>query len=711
MSSGVTDADRYRAEILDVDDPDDNQVLTALRADPRIEFIDTWADQIAGMQEIRATRRRIGDERKRWAYYPWRRTVVSVLGPNAFRAVRLDRNRNKITTDEQRRLGELRIGVIGLSVGHAIAYTLAAEGTCGALRLADFDRLELSNLNRVPTGVFDLGVNKAVLAARRIAELDPYLPLTVYTSGLTSDTLETFLSGLDIVIEECDSLDMKILIREAARARRLPVLMATSDRGLVDVERFDLEPFRPILHGLLGDLDSAALATLTKQDKVPHILRILDAARLSPRLAASLVEVGHTLTTWPQLAGDVALGATVVAEAVRRIGLGAELSSGRIRIDIADALDELDEPPAPREASPAPELTHADESTALADIVAAAAIRAPSGGNVQPWRVELRPDSVCLWLVPERSSTMDIAFRGSAVAVGAALFNARVAAAAHHVLGRVEVDNGDEGSPLRAVVGLAPGQESELARLYQPMLRRETNRHLGTAEPLAPSTASALECAARREGARLRLLTSHDEIEGAATILGTADRIRYLTPQLHAEMFSELRWPHDASLDTGIDVRSLELDPGDLVTLDILRRPEVMAHLAQWDAGDALGDDTTDRIRMSAAVGVVVVSGRTLTDYARGGSAAEAVWISAQEHGLAVQPVSPAFLYAHGRSDLDELSPAYSASLARLQLAFRDLVGTEPGQSEVLVFRFCQAPPPSVRSRRRGIHDTGLPVI
>ena len=72
---------------------------------------------------------------------------------------------------------------------------------------------------------------------------------------------------------------MKVLVREAARALRLPVLMATSDRGLVDVERFDLEPSRPILHGLLGDLDSARLCRLDHQDKVPHVLRIIDAAR------------------------------------------------------------------------------------------------------------------------------------------------------------------------------------------------------------------------------------------------------------------------------------------------------------------------------------------------------------------------------------------------------------------------------------------------
>ena len=39
-------------------------------------------------------------------------------------------------------------------------------------RLADFDRVELSNLNRIPATVFDLGINKAVATARRIAELD-----------------------------------------------------------------------------------------------------------------------------------------------------------------------------------------------------------------------------------------------------------------------------------------------------------------------------------------------------------------------------------------------------------------------------------------------------------------------------------------------------------------------------------------------------------
>ena len=335
------------ALILDAADPADSAALERLRADPVIEFIDHLDEQ---REDLRALRpppdAALGAEPCRWAYYPWRRAVAAVLGPRAFRAVRLDRNRNLITADEQTRLGALRIGVAGLSVGHVIAHTLAAQGMCGELRLADFDRVELSNLNRVPATVLDLGLNKAQVAARRIAELDPYLQVRVLDLGLTSDTVDEFLDGLDIVVEECDSLHMKALLREGARARRIPVLMATSERGLVDVERFDLQPRRPILHGLLGELDIALLPEMSSREKVPHLLRFLEAELLSPRVAASVIEIDRTLSTWPQLSGDVVLGATLVAEAVRRIGLGEGLQSGRIRVDVGSALDRLEEPAA-----------------------------------------------------------------------------------------------------------------------------------------------------------------------------------------------------------------------------------------------------------------------------------------------------------------------------------------------------------------------------
>lgn len=692
------------AAVLNPSLPDDADALAGLRTDPRLDVQDRRAEQLDQLRGLRpAVDAAVLEESGRWAYFPWRRALVSLLGPVGYRRLRLDRNRNLITDAEQDRLHALRIGVVGLSVGHVIAHTLAAEGLCGALRLADFDTLELSNLNRVPATLFDLGINKATAAARRIAEVDPYLPVEVMTSGLTPDNIEEFLDDLDIVVEECDSLDVKVALREAARSRRLPVLMSTSDRGLVDVERFDEEPRRAVMHGLLGDADAASLAGMSSRDKVPHVLTYLDGRRLSARMAASLVEVDRSISTWPQLAGEVTLGAAAIAEAVRRIGLGEPLHSGRVRVDIGAALDSLIDPIS-EAAQTLPEsavrAAESVDSTDVARLVVDAAMRAPSGGNVQPWAVEGGRDEVRLTLAREHTSTMDVALRGSAVALGAAVFNAKVAAAAHDRLGPVQFTVDGDGCPLSVTVALGDGADAVLASQYPAMLARETNRRLGRPGTLAAATIDELKAAAEREGATLSVLTDPHQIDSAAAILAAADRVRYLTPRLHADMISELRWPGDPDPDAGIDVHCLELAPDEYAVLSILRRGEVMAALSEWNAGEALGDLTGDRVRSSCGLAVVRVDGSSLTDFARGGAAAEAAWICAERNGVAVQPISPAFLYARTPADFAELSSPFSGELARLRSEFSDLLDIGDRDELVLILRLALAERASVRSRR-----------
>ncbi len=686
--------------VLDTEDAADNDMLEQLRANPAIEFID---HRIPLLAELRGLLPSPGpellDERCRWVYYPWRRAVVAVLGPGGYRAVRLDRNRNVVTADEQARLGALRVGVVGLSAGHVIAYGLAAQGLCGELRLADFDQLELTNLNRVPATVFDIGVNKAAATARRIAELDPYLPVRIQDEGVTLETIDEFFDGLSVVVDECDSMDMKAVLREHARARGIPVLMATSDRGLVDVERFDLDPQRPILHGLLGDVDPASLARMSSGEKVPHLLRFLQAQHLSPRGAASLLEIDRTLSTWPQVSGDVAAGAPVIAESVRRIGLGEHLPSGRIRVDISAALDRLDEPELPRDEVPPPEYND-PAWPGVTGTIAAAAIRAPSGGNVQPWRIDVASDVVTIRLAPECSTTMDVGCRGSAVAVGAALFNARVAAAAHRALGPASFTEDVDGVPLQATLQLGDGYDPDLAGLYDAMLARESNRRSGNALPVAGDILEELRAAAEREGARLHVISTVEDLAEAAAIFAAADRARYLTPVLHAEMIAELRWPGNPMPDTGIDIRSLEFGPAELAVVDILRRPDVMAQLERWNAGSVLGEGTRRQVAASSALAVISVAGGSLTDYARGGSAAEAIWIMAQHRGLAVQPMSPIFLYARDAEDLAGVSRAFAGELGARQREFAQLAGIGPQDGVALVLRFAVSAPGSVRSLR-----------
>lgn len=277
-----------------------------------------------------------------WVYYPWSRRLVHILDEREFVEVRTNRNLYKITPEEKEILSKKKIGIIGLSVGQSIAVTIAMERSCGEMRIADFDVLELSNLNRIRSGVHNLGVPKTVMVAREIAELDPYFKVTSFHAGATEDNMnEFFHSGgkLDLLVDECDSLPIKILCRQKAKDDGIPVLMDTSDRGMLDVERFDLEPSRSILHGLIDHLDINKVSEAkTNEEKIPFILAIIGVDTISTRMKMSMGEVKKTINTWPQLASSVVLGGGMSADVCRRILLDQFHDSGRYFIDLEELI-------------------------------------------------------------------------------------------------------------------------------------------------------------------------------------------------------------------------------------------------------------------------------------------------------------------------------------------------------------------------------------
>ena len=272
-----------------------------------------------------------------WVFYPWSNLMIHILEEADFIKVRTNRNHYKITPEEEKILSTKIVGVVGLSVGQSVALALAMERSFGELRLADFDEIELSNLNRIRTPLHNMGVKKAVVVAREISEIDPYLKVKLFLDGLTDENMDAFFTEggkMDLLMEECDSLDMKIKGRLKAKALQIPVVMDTSDRGMIDVERFDLEPDRPIFHGLVAGMDVNNLSELSNEEKIPYILKMIGGDDISPRLKASIYEVKQSISTWPQLATSVIMGGAIAADVGRRILLNSFHDSGRYCVDI-----------------------------------------------------------------------------------------------------------------------------------------------------------------------------------------------------------------------------------------------------------------------------------------------------------------------------------------------------------------------------------------
>lgn len=277
-----------------------------------------------------------------WFYFSWSNTLVHFLPDELHQELRTGRNRNLITPEEQRAYYEATVVVLGLSVGSHVATTLAMTGGAKHLRLADPDTISGDNLNRIRAGYPWVGTKKAVMVARQICEINPYADIRLYSEGLTEENVAEILEGADIIVEEMDNPFFKIRVRELAKAKRIPVVMGTDngDGIIADVERFDIDGSRRVLHGKLGGLTASALRNMAPRDLPKVAARIAGADLAVPRMLESVAQVGETLYSWPQLGTAANLCGSVITYLVRRILLKhVEIASGRYCVNL-DAIFE-----------------------------------------------------------------------------------------------------------------------------------------------------------------------------------------------------------------------------------------------------------------------------------------------------------------------------------------------------------------------------------
>ena len=282
-----------------------------------------------------------GKEEGVWVCFPWKHTAVHTLEKKDYHAVRLSRNHDLITQEEQALLSEKRVAFAGLNVGNPAAVCMVQEGVGGTFAFADNDILGLSNLNRFRAGLCEVGLNKAVLSAHQAYEIDPFVDIDLYPNGITPENLEEFLEGADLFVEEMDNLPLKIITREQAKAKKIPTIMVTGNGGgcVLDIERYDLEPELEILSGELPAATREAIlsgGSITPQEKMRLARDFMGEGTLTERLFLSFDKVGKTLIGIPQLSEASFLRGAVLTSVARSILLGDKVPSGRYSIQLSD---------------------------------------------------------------------------------------------------------------------------------------------------------------------------------------------------------------------------------------------------------------------------------------------------------------------------------------------------------------------------------------
>ncbi|MCB9252902.1 MAG: Rv1355c family protein [Flavobacteriales bacterium] len=673
------------------------------------------------------------DEYGTWVYYPWSNRLIHLPDEEAFIFLRTSRNLYKITPEEQKILRNKVIGVIGLSVGQSVATTLVIERICGEIRLADFDVLELTNLNRIRTGLHNLGLNKAILAAREIAEIDPFIKVKCFTKGVTEENLDAFLTEggkLDLLIEESDGIDIKVLSRIRAKSLRIPVLMEASDKCMVDVERYDLNPDLGLLHGILGNLEMDTLRSLTtNEQKIPYMLDIAGIDTASQRIKASMLEIEQTINTWPQLASAVAMGGGITADVSRRILLNQYTESGRYHIDIEELIgnkgslknteEKTEEYPftdvmgilSHLQLLEIPSIDKPSESE-LKSMVSDA-ILAPSGGNYQPWAWVHKAGYIYLFNAIDANEVfLGFGNIASYVALGASLENLIISAGKFNYQTLVEYFPDPNNTDLIARIAFKRGFNPSLNfdKLSKGLRMRHTNRNLGPRKEIDASKYDELIALAKDlDGAKLEFITDPDKLNEAGDLLGELEKIRMLEKNGHRDFREEIRWTEEENLQKkdGLDIKTFDFSQTELAGLKIARQTEVMDLLRKWNGGNAFRKIVKKSIDSASAIGILSVKGQSGEDFVKGGQILEKIWIMANTMGIAFQPMSSSlFIYyrlLHGRGI--GISEDGQARLKELIPLYQNILNVDLTRGNILIFRLALAREPEVRSLRRPIES------
>ena len=301
-------------------------------------FLENFRDYLSDLQKTTPLW-----QQGRYVYFPWLFTLVHILEDEKFQIVRTARNKNLINAEEQKKFYESVVGIAGLSVGNSVILAIALQGGARHIRLADFDTLALSNLNRIRSGIDHLGLNKAEITARQIYLLNPYTIIDIFPEGLTANNIHKFFEGppkLDIIIDEIDQLALKCLIREQAKRLKIPVVMAADngDNGVVDIERYDQEPTTKFFHGRIGNVSFKKLSSLNKFETGKLITKLVGVKNINSRMKESLMTMGKTIVSWPQLGGAALLNGSAVAFCVRKIVNHQPLENNRAHINLDEKL-------------------------------------------------------------------------------------------------------------------------------------------------------------------------------------------------------------------------------------------------------------------------------------------------------------------------------------------------------------------------------------
>lgn len=195
----------------------------------------------------------------------------------------------------QLRLAQARVLVIGLGgLGSAASIYLTTAGV-GHLVLVDFDKVELSNLQRqILYMTRDIGSRKTQSAAAHLRALNPDVELALIDRVLEGDELLAAVRQADVVVDATDNFRTRFAVNEACFRAGTPLVSGAAIRFEAQVSVFDPRAAESPCYRCLYGERAAVDETCTANGVIAPLLGIIGSIQAAEAMKL-IMGIGRTL--------------------------------------------------------------------------------------------------------------------------------------------------------------------------------------------------------------------------------------------------------------------------------------------------------------------------------------------------------------------------------------------------------------------------------
>jgi len=153
------------------------------------------------------------------------REVERVVLENGLLPARYQRNRNMMSLDDQLRLFQSKVAVIGCGgLGGYVIEELARLGV-GEIVAVDPDVFEEHNMNRQLLASPDfLGLKKVAAATQRVDRINPAVSLVPIGQAFGIDNGQQLMEGADVAVDALDSIMVRLELAEVCQDMGIPLV-------------------------------------------------------------------------------------------------------------------------------------------------------------------------------------------------------------------------------------------------------------------------------------------------------------------------------------------------------------------------------------------------------------------------------------------------------------------------------------------------------